>query len=298
MQTIIPLNVAQQDNGKTVYQYLKHKDLSTTFIRNLKKNGLIRLNGHPVLMDEKVNNGDLIELCLPMESSDSLPPENIDFEILYEDVDLLIINKPAGIAVHPTFNYKSGTLANAVIHYWQRRGLTYRFRAINRLDKDTSGIILIALNLFAYNRLTAQQENGRLIKKYSACVHGIVFNDTGEINLPIGRKEQSIIEREVRADGQEAITNYRVLERFDEMSLLEVQLVTGRTHQIRVHLSHMGHPLVGDDLYGGRREKIKRQALHASSLAFTHPRTEIDLKIIAPTPQDLKELLQKKNTIL
>lgn len=291
MYTLISLVAGELDSGKSIYQFLKQKAVSTSLIRSLKKDGLIHINKVPVYMDQTLLTGDKIQLLLPLESSESLVPERIDFEVLYEDEDLLIINKPAGVAVHPTFNHPSGTLANGVMHYWQTKGLMHRFRAINRLDKDTTGIILIALNLYAYNRLSAQQESGSLIKQYAACVHGFVVNDTGTINLPIGRKEGSIIEREVRADGQHALTHYRVLKRYNDMTLLEIQLLTGRTHQIRVHFSFLGHPLLGDDLYGGSRAKILRQALHASSLTFSHPRTEQTIEITAAYPIDILQLL-------
>lgn len=288
----IPFIVQTHDAGKSIYTFLKCRDLSSNLIRSLKKDGRIHLNGHSVHTNAVIHEGDLIELYLPEESSDQLVPEKIDFEVLYEDANILVINKPAGIPVHPTFNYKSGTLANAVMYYWQSKGVTHRFRAMSRLDKDTSGIILIALNLYAYNRLSTQQVNNGIGKKYMTIVHGQVLHDEGEIHLPIGRKAQSIIEREVRADGQEAITHYKVVERFAESTLLEVQLVTGRTHQIRVHFSHIGHPLVGDDLYGGKQETIKRQALHASSLTFNHPRTDVEIEITSSIPTDMIQLLQ------
>lgn len=291
MQRIISLLVQKEDAGATIYQFLKGKHVSSTLIRSLKKDGLIRHNGHSAYIHETLKDRDLIELYLPAENSDSLLSEKVHFEVLYEDEDLLIVNKPAGIAVHPTFNFASGTLANGVVHYWQSQGKLHRFRAINRLDKDTSGIVLIALNLYAYNRLAAQQENSEIIKKYLACVHGNVLKDEDEINRPIGRKLDSIIEREVRSDGQEAITRYKVINRWNSMTLLEVQLLTGRTHQIRVHMSYSGHPLVGDDLYGGIKGNIDRQALHAFSMEFVHPYSNKPMKIVAPLPKDFEQLL-------
>ncbi len=292
MEQVISITITQVNANTTVYHYLKMEQLSSTFIRQLKREGRIRINHLPVRVDELLQSGDLLELVLPQESTEQLDAQQIAFAILYEDEHILVVDKPAGIAVHPTFNYASGTLANGIVHYWNSLGKKHRFRAINRLDKDTSGIVLIALNLYAYNRLSIQQQTKQLVKKYIAYVHGKLIDDQGNIDLPIGRKDHSIIEREVRSDGQQAITQYKVIEQIDSISALEIQLITGRTHQIRVHMSHIGHPLLGDDLYGGQRDLILRQALHAHHLTFMHPLTGTRMTIEAPIPSDMTQVFR------
>lgn len=291
METIIALQVNVKHEGNTVYQFLKNHDLSTTLIRDLKREGRIYRNNQVAYADEIVHEGDLIELFLPGEGTESLLPEPVLFDILYEDDDLLIVNKPAGVVVHPTYNQPNGTLGNGVVHYWRERGKNYRFRPFNRIDKDTSGIVVIPLHLFSYNRLAAQQARGEIQKIYLACVHGVLSLDHGIIQANIARKEDSIIEREVRQDGQEAITSFQVVERYQNATLVKLQLLTGRTHQIRVHMQYLGHPLIGDDLYGGSKTLIKRQALHAMKIHLHHPRTDEQMSIQAPLPEDMCTLI-------
>lgn len=290
MEQVISITITHIDENTSVYQFLKKQRLSSTFIRRMKREGRVRLNRLPVRVDTKLQAGDILELVLPIETTDGLEPQRIPFSVLYEDAHMLVVDKPAGIAIHPTFNYSSGTLANGVVHYWQTKGKSYRFRAINRLDKDTSGIVLIAKHVYAYNRLSYQQEFKYMAKRYIAYVYGRLTKEQGTIDLPIGRKEGSIIEREVRSDGQHAVTQYRVLQQTDTISVVEIQLLTGRTHQIRVHMSHIGHPLLGDDLYGGQRNYISRQALHAHQLTFLHPITTMPMMIEAPLPSDMRNI--------
>lgn len=291
METRITFRIDQRDHGKSVYQFLKMQDISTTLIRDLKREGKIFRNNRVAFADEIVQEGDLVELLLVEDMTSELLPEPISFDVLYEDEDLLIVNKPAGIAVHPTLNQPNGTLGNGVIHYWKDRGKAYRFRPLNRLDKDTSGIVIIPLHLFSYNRLSAQQKRGDIQKIYLACVHGVIKLDQGIIRANIARKLDSIIEREVREDGQEAITSYEVMERYKQATLVKLQLFTGRTHQIRVHMQYIGHPLVGDDLYGGSKNLIHRQALHALQVQLNHPRTNEPMCIQAPLPKDMNTLI-------
>jgi len=296
MENRLTFYVAEEAKGKSVYQFLKDQGLSSTLIKHLKQDQSICVEGIPVNVNRKVNGGEKVELLLPSEDADGLDPEPLHFEVLFEDDDLLVINKPANLAIHPTFNHKSGTLANAVVYYWQERGVSYRFRPVNRLDKDTSGVVIVALNAYAHHQLSKQQGTEAFRKGYLALVHGRIEQEQGEINLPIGRKESSIIEREVREDGQHALTRFRVAQRFNDATLVNVELLTGRTHQIRVHFAHIGHPLAGDDLYGGDRRLIGRQALHAEWVRFKHPRTKEEITLLAPLPSDFKQLLLSLKT--
>lgn len=291
MERILSFCVSKEYIGKDIFRYLKGKDLSASFIRQLKKEGRIQVNNVISPVGQVLEEGDCLEIILPREQSEQLIPEKMEINILHEDEDVLVVNKRAGIAVHPTLNYPSGTLANGIMFYWHSKSKHYRFRALNRLDKDTSGIVMIPLNLFSYNRIVHQLENNKIKKTYIAMVHGSFPHEIGEINLPIGRKDNSIIEREVREDGQTAITQYRRLLKTNDLSVLELTLITGRTHQIRVHLSHLGYPIIGDTLYGGLRDRIQRQALHAHGVTFTHPFTGESMNITAPIPPDMYPLL-------
>jgi 23S rRNA pseudouridine1911/1915/1917 synthase len=293
MANIISFIISNEFNGKSLHHFLKGRGFSTTLLRRLKNEGLIFHNHQRAWLHTSLNAGDLVEIHIPEEESKSIVPEPISFSILYEDDDLLVINKSSGIAVHPTLNYPSGTLANGVVHYFHEKGIQRRIRLVNRLDKDTSGIVIVALHAYAHYQLSEQMKRGEFNKRYIAFVHGRISEDEGEILAPIGRKSDSIIEREVREDGQHAHTYFKVFERFKEGTLVEVQLLTGRTHQIRVHFSYLGHPLMGDDLYGGERKRIKRQALHAQLVEFIHPVSKEPICITAPWPNDITQLYQE-----
>lgn len=293
MANIISFTISQAYSGKSIRHFLKCRGFSSTQLRKLKNEGLIFHNHQRALLHSSLKEGDLVEIHFPEEESKSIKPEPIPFSILYEDNDLLVINKSSGIAVHPTLNHPTGTLANGVVHYFQEKGIQRLFRPVNRLDKDTSGIVIVALHAYAQYQLSEQMKRGEFIKRYIAFVHGRISEDEGEILARIGRKSDSIIEREVREDGQHAHTHFKVLESFNEGTLLEVQLLTGRTHQIRVHFSYLGHPLMGDDLYGGERKRINRQALHAQMVEFIHPVTNEPICITAPWPNDITKLYQE-----
>lgn len=248
---------------------LEHQLLSRKSLSQIKNNGDLKLNGQSVTVRAAVKEGDQVEVIYPVEQGSAyLHPEPIPLEILFEDEYIMLINKPPGMCVHPTFSNQSGTLANGVLFYWKQKGLQQMFHPVNRIDKDTSGIVLIAQNKYSHQQMSIEQKKGALERKYYTCVHGIIQQDTGTINTPIGRSPDSIITRKVREDGQEAITHFKVLRRYADYTWLEIELETGRTHQIRVHFSSIGHPLLGDDLYGGRRDKIQRQALHAYYTSF------------------------------
>lgn len=271
-----------------VYKFLRSQTgISLTLWRKIKNRGSIAINTCPAAVSDLVYPGDTITVSWPNTSF--INPENLPLMILYEDEWLLVVNKPAGMLVHPTSGQHSGTLGNAVLHYYSTQNSSNGFHPVNRLDRNTSGLVLLAKRPDIQNMLS--QNNQQILKQYLAIAGGIPNNAHGVIDKPIGRKPGSIIEREVRPDGQQAITCYRVLTTFSNACLLEVTLKTGRTHQIRVHLSYIGCPLLGDDLYGGPINQLQRQALHAATLSFPHPITKQRLTIVSPLPADLTNLL-------
>lgn len=265
----------------------RHAGISLTLWRKIKNSGTLAVNAIPAAVNDVVNPGDIITVTWPEASS--LLAEQLPLAIAYEDEWLLAVDKPAGMLVHPATGQHSGTLANAVMHYYQLQNYSCGFHPVNRLDRNTSGLVLIAKRPDIQHKLNQNQQ--LIAKLYLAIAAGIPSPDEGTIDAPIGRKSGSIIEREVRPDGQQAVTHYRTVTVFSNASLLEVILETGRTHQIRVHLSYIGCPLLGDDLYGGPTNLIHRQSLHASKLSLSHPVTKQDLDIVSPIPNDLSDLL-------
>lgn len=292
-EELIRFTADDADAGQTVRDVLqKRYGVSRRLLVRAKFNGLITRNGALVFVNEQVQTGDEIAVLVDEEETEAVQPEEMPLTIRYEDEDLMVIAKPAGLVVHPTGNHPAGTLANGVVAYWQKRGEKRRFRAVNRLDKDTSGLLIVAKNQWAHEQFSRMQQERRLTRIYQAIAEGIVIPDAGVLDHPIGLAENSFITRQVRKDGQTAVTHFRVLARGDGMSHVELRLETGRTHQIRVHMSHEGHPLAGDDLYGGARTYIGRQALHAAELAFVHPRTGMEMKWSEPLPADMQHLLK------
>jgi len=248
--------------------------ISSRLIIKLKKNGRIFVNGNSVFINYPIKEGDIVEVDIQFEEeSENIKSENIDINIVYEDDNLLVINKVAGMVVHPTCLHRSGTLANAVKYYLESKGENRKIRFVNRLDRDTSGIIVVAKNEYTQENLVRQMKENKFEKHYIAKVNGIVCNDEGTIDLPIGRKEGSIMERTIRDDGDRAVTHYKVLERCveEDYTIVGIQLETGRTHQIRVHFKAIGHTLYGDSLYGDEREDVERYFLHAERVIFYDP---------------------------
>ncbi|ERI09975.1 RluA family pseudouridine synthase [Aneurinibacillus aneurinilyticus] len=292
LRFIVPPDV--QDAEKNVRSFLREDHgISRSLLVELKHVKGIRLNGAATYLDHSLQAGDVVELHLPEEESENIVPEPIPLQIVFEDEDILIVNKPSNLCVHPTLLHPDGTLANGVLYHWQLLGISRKFRAVNRLDKDTSGLVLIAKSQFSHQQLaTVQRQNG-ITRYYEALVHGQVKEDEGTIDAPIMRKADSLMERVVHEDGQWARTHYKVLKRYNEFTHIRIKLDTGRTHQIRVHMSHIGHPLLGDDLYGGERTLISRQALHSRILSFPHPRHKELLTFTTPLPDDMYCLIKQ-----
>jgi 23S rRNA pseudouridine1911/1915/1917 synthase len=239
--------------------------------------------------------GDVIRALMPEEAS-TFPEEDIPVYPVLDDQDLLIINKQAGFIVHPTKGHPAHTIANGVMKYMREHDESFKIRFVNRLDMDTTGLLILAKNSHAQDDLTRQMKNGGIEKHYIAIVNGIVDADEFTIDLPIGRSDPEKVARQVLTDGtgRPSVTHVKVLERFSKgYTMVELRLETGRTHQIRVHMSHIGHPVVGDYLYGGDNPwLIERQALHAYKLRFHHPGTGEITEVTAPLPDDIKKVIE------
>ena len=285
--------VSESDVGLSINQILKANfKFSSRFKTKIKFQKLVDLNGIPAPGFIKPELGDIISIRLPEESSD-FPAEDIPINVLYEDDDLMFINKQPGIIVHPTKGHPMHTIANGIMKYMQDNNQTYKIRFANRIDMDTSGIVIVAKNANSQHDISHQMRTNAVRKQYIAIVNGVIARDAFTIDKPIGRPNEESIQRTVLAEGgKNAITDVKVLERFDNHTLVEVTLHTGRTHQIRVHLTHIGHPITGDHLYGGDApELMNRQALHAAKMELKHPMTSETLEIEAPLPDDMKKCL-------
>lgn len=286
--------IKESDEGLQVKELLRrHYGFSSRLMRRLKVLGGVCLNGEPVKLYYKGVAGDLISVNLPQEMSD-FEVEDISICAAYEDEDLLVINKQPGYVVHPTKGHPNHTIANGVMKYMMEREERYKIRFVNRLDMDTSGLLIVSKNSHCQDDFSKQMAVNTVVKKYVAIVHGTFDEEEGVIDLPIDRVSDDHVIRGVIETGYPSVTRYKVLERFEaDYSFLELRLETGRTHQIRVHMSHIGHPLVSDALYGTQEpELILRQALHATYLSFRHPVKGIFMEIHAPIPDDMQSLLQ------
>ena len=290
--------------------YLKFtENLSSRFIKSTGLSGKIRVNNKVAKLNQRISSNDKIEIDMKQDEHQNIEPEKMDLDVVYEDIDLIVINKRPGIVVHPTRGYPLGTLANGVLYYFKEKDEKCIVRLVSRLDMDTSGLIIIAKNQFSHMALARDMQSTELQgsdvqdshmqsktfeKSYMAIVHGNMKNKTGTIDLPIGKPDTESIKREVCDDGQRSITHYEVIESFKNGDLVKVTLETGRTHQIRVHLSHIGHPLYGDNLYGVEETQyIRRQALHAYKLIIPHPRTGEQLILESKLPEDMENLVSK-----
>ncbi|MHA8138610.1 RluA family pseudouridine synthase [Lactobacillaceae bacterium Scapto_B20] len=279
---------------------LLEPSISRSRAKELIQNESILVNHQPVKPKYEVKSGDTISIHIPKPKQLDLTPENIPLDIVYEDDDVLVVNKPQGMVVHPAPGHPDHTLVNALLYHTPLSKIngTLRPGIVHRIDKDTSGLLMVAKNDLAHESLSKQLKDKTNLRKYVALVHGVIKNDQGTIDAPIGRDKKNRKKQAIVSDGRHAITHYRVLERFANYTLVECQLETGRTHQIRVHMKSIGHPLVGDPLYGPRKTiKGHGQFLHAQVLGFKHPRTGEQLVFESPIPdiftQTLKSLRQK-----
>ena len=266
--------------------------MSDRLIAKLKNTSQIYINSNPIYINHMFSIGDILSVNLDFnEDSENIVPTKMKLDILYEDESLLILNKPAGIPVHPSMEHYSDSLSNGVKYYFNQISLKRKIRPVNRLDRNTSGIVIFAKNQYIQECLIKQMKTDNLKKEYLALANGNLSKKEQIISAPISRKENSIIERCVNANGSEAITIVELLKNFDNYSLIKCILKTGRTHQIRVHMQFINHPILGDTLYGIPSNLINRQALHAYKVSFTHPITKENISIIAELPEDMKKLI-------
>ncbi len=271
--------------GKDIKFILKnHYHFSSNLITSLKVGDGILLNGKKEFVNKIVTNGDLLKLTLIDRTSQNIISEKIPIDILYEDEDLVAVNKPYNMPTHPSIYHRSGTLANAIMYYFKEDDFT--FRAPSRLDRDTSGVLIVAKNAFSADGISKQIQDGEFKKEYVALTVGIPKIKTGTINAPIKREAEGIIKRIIAQDGKLAVTDYEVIEEKNNFALIRLHPKTGRTHQIRLHLSYIGTPIYADFLYG---EDIKNERirLHCKSVEFLHPITNKKIKITAPLPNDM-----------
>ena len=284
-----------KENNKTIKQILKENlFISDRLLIFLRKNKLIYYNNDKLInlnITAKLNNTIKIDLNFEEDNSNIIPVK-MDLNIVYEDEALLILNKPAGIPVHPSILHYTNSLSNGVKYYFDTLGLKKKLRPVNRLDRNTSGIVIFAKNQYVQECLIHQMQTKEFKKFYLAVVEGHLEKLEGTIDAPINRKENSIIERCVDENGERAVTHYKILKRnFDRnYDLVECMLETGRTHQIRVHFSYMGHPLIGDTLYGNASKYISRQTLHAYKVEFVHPISHKLMQFTAEVPKDFSLL--------
>jgi 23S rRNA pseudouridine1911/1915/1917 synthase len=285
--------VADTEAGQTLQDLLIGSlGVSRRRLQKLTRGHGVRLNGRPGFLQRTLRAGDVVAYRTSDSGTPKLQAEPIPLDILYEDRDVLVVNKPAGILVHPVGGTASGTLAHGVAHLFEQRGAAAAVWPVHRLDRETSGAVLFAKSAAAHHRLDAALRERRVDREYLALVTDSLPSDEGEIDLPIGDHPTRRGLRAVVAGAAPALTRYRVEERFAGATLVRARLETGRTHQIRVHFAHLGHPLVGDRQYGGRGGDLRRQALHAETLAFPSPSDPGHrISCVAPLPADLREAL-------
>ena len=297
------IQASNEYKGLRIDKFLSEQnpDYSRSYIQKLIKEGQVSVSGKAVKSNYKIDGSEEIVLLIPEQIVPDILPENIPLDILYEDQDLIVINKPKGMVVHPAAGHYSGTLVNALMYHCKDdlSGINGVMRPgiVHRIDQNTTGSLLVCKNDYAHNFIASQLKVHSITRKYRAIVHGNIKEDTGTIDAPIGRhpidrKKMAIEPR----NGREAVTHFQVLERFGNYTYIECQLETGRTHQIRVHMSSIHHPIVGDDVYGPAKcpfSGLQGQTLHAQVLGFTHPRTKEYMEFSAPLPEYFKSLLQK-----
>jgi 23S rRNA pseudouridine1911/1915/1917 synthase len=289
------------DSGLRIDKYLSsvNEQLSRSYIQKLLKSGLVLVDGKPVKASYQVDEGDVISLDIPEAVEPEIEPENMDLDILYEDQDVILVNKPKGMVVHPAAGHYSHTLVNGLMYHCkdQLSGINGVMRPgiVHRIDMDTTGVIIACKNDMAHNSIAAQLKEHSITRRYQAIVHGVLKDDAGTIEGPIGRHPTDRKKMSINYNnGKSAVTHYKVLKRFRQYTHVECRLETGRTHQIRVHMASIEHPLLGDLVYGPGKCPIpglQGQTLHAGVLGFIHPRTGEYMEFTAPLPEYFAKLL-------
>lgn len=294
MNRTLTYTISKPDSNRKIEHFLRQKGYSRQLLLNLKQDsGAVLINDQPRYMNERLKDGDLLTIHIRENNiSEKIEPVNLPLNILYEDEDIIVINKPAGMPIHPSINNYGNTLANALAYYYEKQNRPFVFRCTNRLDRDTSGVTIIAKNQLSSGILSTMVMHHEINREYMAIVRGTDLPDSGTMTAPIGRKPGSIIERMIDMEyGEEAMTHYKVLKKENGHSLVSLKLETGRTHQIRIHMKYLGYPLIGDYLYNPDMEFITRQALHSYRMSFNHPITGEFMEFVAPLPIDMNQII-------
>ena len=288
--------IDEDSAGLRVEQFLRRKRYSGQNLSEIKRMPKsILVNGVHYYMRQELSTGDHLQVRIcETKNSEKIPPTNLPLDIIYEDEDLLVLNKPAGMPIHPSLNNYTNSMANALAYYFQSQGKPFIFRCCNRLDRDTSGLTIVSKHLVSGSILSDMTKYREVHREYLAIARGSVTPSEGTIQAPLGRKEGTIIERTVDWEhGEDAVTHYKVVKEANGHSLVSLRLETGRTHQIRIHMKYLGYPLIGDYLYNPDMEYMTRQALHSHHMEFTHPITVEHMSFTAPLPEDMARVMQE-----
>ena len=288
--------IDEDSAGLRVEQFLRRKRYSGQNLSEIKRmSKSILVNGLHYYMRQELSKGDHLQVRIcETQNSEKIPPTKLPLDIIYEDEDLLVLNKPAGMPIHPSLNNYTNSIANALAYYFQSQGKPFIFRCCNRLDRDTSGLTIVSKHLVSGSILSDMTKYREVHREYLAIARGSVTPSEGTIPAPLGRKEGTIIERTVDWEhGEDAVTHYKVVKEANGHSLVSLRLETGRTHQIRIHMKYLGYPLIGDYLYNPDMEYMTRQALHSHHMEFTHPITGEHMSFTAPLPEDMARVMQE-----
>lgn len=288
--------IDEDSAGLRVEQFLRRKRYSGQNLSEIKRMPKsILVNGVHYYMRQELSTGDHLQVRIcETQNSEKIPPTKLPLDIIYEDEDLLVLNKPAGMPIHPSLNNYTNSIANALAYYFQSQGKPFIFRCCNRLDRDTSGLTIVSKHLISGSILSDMTKYREVHREYLAIARGSVTPSEGTIQAPLGRKEGTIIERTVDWEhGEDAVTHYKLVKEANGHSLVSLRLETGRTHQIRIHMKYLGYPLIGDYLYNPDMEYMTRQALHSHHMEFTHPITGEHMSFTAPLPEDMARVMQE-----
>lgn len=288
--------IDEDSAGLRVEQFLRRKRYSGQNLSEIKRMPKsILVNGVHYYMRQELSTGDHLQVRIcETQNSEKIPPTKLPLDIIYEDEDLLVLNKPAGMPIHPSLNNYTNSMANALAYYFQSQGKPFIFRCCNRLDRDTSGLTIVSKHLVSGSILSDMTKYREVHREYLAIARGSVTPSEGTIQAPLGRKEGTIIERTVDWEhGEDAVTHYKLVKEANGHSLVSLRLETGRTHQIRIHMKYLGYPLIGDYLYNPDMEYMTRQALHSHHMEFTHPITGEHMSFTAPLPEDMARVMQE-----